>query len=179
MRKNETAEEWRAVPGTDGLYSVSSYGRVRSEPIPGRVGRQRGRILSPHADTKGYPIFVACFTSGMRWTAKVHRAVAAAFLGACPEGMQVNHKDGDKLNNHVENLEYVSCKDNIVHGWETGLYRPREGEIAGNVKLTEDDVRAIRAIYPAKSLHELGELYGVSFATIQLIVKRKTWKHVA
>lgn len=174
-------EKWLAIPGTDGLYSISSHGRVRSEPVhTSNVGRVRGRILSPRASRKGYLIFRVCLRNGMQWQTSVHRAVAAAFIGPCDDGMQVNHKDGDKTNNRPENLEYVSCRDNVRHCWVNGLHSVEhcQGEANNKAKLTEDDVRSIRAIHPAKSLDELAVLFGVTKQAVWCVVKRKTWAHV-
>lgn len=177
--QNNSPEEWRAVVGAEGFYSASTMGRVRSEPTAAKTaGRQRGRVLCPSEDTKGYLIFRVCLPSGVQWTAKVHRVVAEAFLGSCPAGMQVNHKDGNKKNNHPENLEYVSCRENVRHGWANGLYAARAGESHNMARLTEDDVRAIRAIYPARSLTDLAREFGVTVQNVSMIVRRKTWKHV-
>lgn len=181
MTPRDEGECWRAIPGTDGQYSVSDRGRVRSEPLPGRSGRQRGRVLTPRKGRKGYLLFRVCLTSGMQWHSTVHAAVAAAFIGSRPEGVQIDHKDGDKANNRVENLEYVTCRENIRRSWEAGQHTADHcrGELNEKAKLTEDEVKAIRAIHPAKSLKELAEMYGVSVQNIALVVKRKTWKHVA
>ena len=107
-------EEWRPVPGAEGYYSVSSLGRVRSEPLPHPcVGRQRGRVLKLSRDSKGYLIFKLCLPGERGRTTKAHRAVAAAFLGPPAGDAQVNHRNGDKSDNRPENLEYVSCRENI------------------------------------------------------------------
>ena len=173
-------DEWRAIPGTDGLYSVSRSGLIRSEPLPGRTGKQRGRTLKPRPNKKGYLVFRVCLTNGMQWTTTVHRAVASAFIGQCGEGMQINHKDGDKTNNRVENLEYVTCLENVRHSWATGLHKDdhRKGSQHNMAKLTESDARSIRAIYPTKSLAELGQMFGVTKQAIASIIKRKTWTHI-
>lgn len=173
-------ETWVIIPGTDGLYSASTLGRVRSEPVPGTTGRQRGRVLTPTEDRKGYLKFRVCLRDGRQWITKVHQVVAVAFIGPRPDGMQVNHKDGDKKNNRPENLEYVSCRDNVRHCWANGLHGVEhcQGEANNHAKLTADDVRSIRAIYPAKSLAELARLFNVTPQAVWAVVKRKTWTHV-
>ena len=178
---NAALEEWRLIPVTDGYYSVSNLGRVRSEPINAkRVGRQRGRILSPCPDTKGYLFFRAIIPGGRSRNIKVHRAVAAAFIGAARDGMQVNHRDGDKLNNAVGNLEYMTCRENIHHCWRNGLHGVEHCRGAANccAKLTEDDVRVIRQLHPSMCLSQLAGLYGISKTTVSSIVRRRTWRHV-
>ena len=176
------AEEWRAIPGSDGLYSVSSLGRVRSEPIQtSRCGRQRGRVLQCGCDSKGYLQFGMYVTSNRRQTMKVHRAVALAFLGPRPPGAQVNHKSGDKLDNAVGNLEYVTCRENIRHGWNRGLYTAAHvrGEKNPWAKLTTEDIRHIRELSATTTPSELAQRFRVSTQNIWDIVTRKTWKHVA
>lgn len=107
-------EMWRQIQGTHGAFEVSNNGRVRSN-------LRDGRILKQQKDTKGY-CRVRVTLDGKKRSFKVHREVARAFLanpGALP---QVNHIDGDKENNHVENLEWVSNTDNAHHAIRTGLW---------------------------------------------------------
>ncbi len=175
----ESTETWAIVPGTDGLYSASNFGRIRSEPVSQQTaGRQRGRVLSPIKNRKGYRWFRACFLNRKSKGFTVHKAVALTFLGPIPQGLQVNHKDGNKENNRPENLEYVSCRDNIRHCWDTGLHVPTIGENHGLAKLTDDDVRNIRASHPAKSLAAIASTYHMTKQAIWHVVKRKTWTHV-
>lgn len=176
------AEKWKTVPGSDGLYSVSNLGWVQSEPIQtSRVGRQRGRILKCYPDTKGYPQFSMSLPGGRRIRMKVHRAVALAFLGPRPSGAQINHKSGDKLDNSVANLEYVTCRQNIRHGWKTGLYSAEHSRGARNraAKLTASDVRQIRDMHPQMGVAALAKQFGVTQENIWQVIKRKTWQHVA
>ncbi len=178
----EVAEEWRPVPGAEGLYSVSSFGRVRSEPVrTSHVGKQRGRILTCYSDRKGYPQFKICLPGSRSKTVKVHRIVALAFLGPRPVGAQINHKSGNKLDNSMGNLEYVTCQENIQHGWRTGLFSAdhTRGENSHKAKLTEETVREIRRLRPVCSLSELARRFGVSKQNISQIAKGMTWRHVA
>src|SRR5688572_5559130 len=94
-----TTEEWRPIPEYEGLYSVSNYGRVRRE-IPVH------RHLKPVATVYGYTV-VSLSWYGLRQTHKIHRLVTAAFLGPCPDNMEVNHMDRVKSNNNLSNLEYI------------------------------------------------------------------------
>jgi hypothetical protein len=178
----QAAEEWRTIPGSEGLYSVSDLGRVRSEPIQtSRLGRQRGRILRCCPGTKGYLQFRLCRLDGRQTTTKVHRVVALAFLGPRPLGAQINHKSGNKLDNSVSNLEYVTCRQNIRHAWRIGLYSRDHmcGERSHRARLTAEDVRHIRSPRANTSLAELARQFGVTKSTVSQVIKRKTWKHVA
>ena len=167
------AEEWRAVVGYEGLYEVSNLGRVR------RVGAGRGatvgRILETRSDRNGYR-FVELTHHGQRHGVSVHRLVAAAFLGPSPEGQQVNHIDRDKMNSALSNLEYVTPSENVAHAYRTGVV-PRQGIRHGMAKLTEEQVRAIRAA--SGTLKEIGDRFGVHLSTIHLIRSEKHWRHLS
>jgi hypothetical protein len=82
---------------------------------------------------RGYR-FVSLYDSGVGRQEYVHRLVAAAFIGPCPDGMQVNHKDLDKSNNHFNNLEYVTSQGNMAHAHAAG-------RLNGSPKYTPDQVR--------------------------------------
>lgn len=113
-------ENWRAVEGTDGMIEISDLGRIRSN-------LRDGRILKPTEDKKGY-LRIKITLNRVHHSYKVHRMVAEAFIPN-PEGKaQVNHKDGNKKNNAVSNLEWVSNAENMRHAYENGLnrYHPEE-----------------------------------------------------
>jgi len=181
-RESPTTEEWRLIPGSEGYYSVSSFGQVRSEPTNHRtVGRKRGRILKCYPDNKGYHQFSICLPGGRRKTMKVHRAVALAFMGPRPPRAQINHISGNKDDNSVTNLEYVSCRRNIHHAWALGLRTAEQvqGEKHGRSKLTADDVREIRSYCGQTTVKQLAQRFGVTVQCIYAVIKHKTWRHVA
>ena|SRR6266478_943700 len=111
-------EEWRAVAIDDGRYrdryEVSNTGQVRASPSVHVGGSKPGRILFQATDNKGYRQ-VYLYFSRRQHTVKVARLVAVAFLGPRPDGLTINHIDGDKGNNHIENLEYITHQENINH----------------------------------------------------------------
>ena len=115
-----TEEIWRPVVGYEGLYEVSSYGRVRSldRYVKGRYGNYRlhkGKILSPAKDKTGYlKVVLSC--NGKSKTIKVHRLIAQTFILNPDNLPEVNHKDEDKTNNRVENLEFCNRKYNCNYG---------------------------------------------------------------
>lgn len=109
-------EEWRTVKGYEGLYEVSSLGRVRSLDRYDRMNRfWKGRILNLHTGTGGY-LFVALSSNGKEKNYLVHRLVAQAFLPNPDNLPQVNHRDEVKINNRVENLEWCDREYNINYG---------------------------------------------------------------
>lgn len=179
--QGSSAEEWRVIPGSEGYYSVSNLGRVRSEPLAVRTtGRQRGGILQPCPDTKGYLQFAMCLPGRGTLRMKVHRAVALAFLGPRPDGAQINHISGDKMDNRVWNLEYVSCRQNVRHSWAVGLRTAEQvcGERHGMAKLTATQVREIRSAHGVPH-RTLALQHGVTPQCISDIVKGRTWRRVA
>ena len=102
-------EQYRTVQGYEGLYEVSNYGRVKSL----KFGKEK--LLKPQADTKGY-LFVDLCKDGKVKHHLVHRLVASTFIENPDNLPQVNHKDENKTNNNVENLEWCSHKDNCNYG---------------------------------------------------------------
>jgi hypothetical protein len=167
-------EEWRSID--NGRYSVSNLGRVRRD-APGK-GARVGRVLKRYSGHQEYWEVNLGYAHHY-----VHRLVAEAFLGACPPGKEVNHMDGDKRNAAAENLEYVTRAENAKHAFRLGLTRVPglKGERNPNAKLTDSAVRDIRARYAPGSvtLKHLASEYDVSPDLIGLVVKRKTWRHIA
>lgn len=114
------AETSRYVPGTDNAYSVTDDGRIYSHSRVCSAGRLRkGRWLKPYRNEKGY-LVLANPINGER---KVHRIVALTFLGEPVEDQQVNQKNGNKEDNRVSNLEWVSPSENIQHSWAMGQHK--------------------------------------------------------
>lgn len=168
-------ERWADVVGFEGVYSVSTLGRVMR--VKGGAGCQAGRILKPDTVTKGY--LRVCLYMGKRGNARrpmVHQIVAAAFLGPCPSGYQVNHIDGNKTNNRPGNLEYVTLFDNIRHANATGLHDMR-GEKHPQHKLTPMEVQKVRNLYAtgAWSQRALAAKFAISQTQIGRIVRNESW----
>ena len=172
-------EQWRPVVGYEGLYSVSSHGRIRDEIDRNRYRAGRIRAGCPNAD--GY-LRISLTKDFKRKKWFVHKLVAEAFIGLPVDGMEVNHIDGVKTNNRLDNLEYRTHQGNMRHACDNDLWNPavRFGVDHPLAKLTPDKVRAMRAEYAEGhiSYPKLAEKYGVTCYATQQAVKRQTWKHV-
>lgn len=167
-------EEWRAIPDTDGAYSVSSMGRIRRNH--GVVGGPR--ILRGSKNGAGYVCCALC-CNGRRISSKVHALVAAAFLGPRPPGFHVNHISGNKSDNAITNLEYVTLEENLSHARRMGIAGGGlQGSANAHAKLTADQVRDIRRRRPETPLRDLAATYGVTMTNISHIARRKTWRHI-
>lgn len=166
---------WAAIEGYEGIYAVSDTGEVMSmnykkSMLPGLLGFN---VL------RGYLAVHLCKPGIKEKRVQVHKLVAEAFIGPRPSGMNINHKNGIKSDNRVENLEYVTPSRNSKHSFEIGL-QCNKGEQHSRHKLTDDAVRDIRrrAIGP-ESKRALAREYSVSYAAIHYVVTRKRWAHVS
>ena len=132
MSNVKEPEQWKAITGYEGLYEVSSYGRVKSisryeshyekhHGIRRLVKRhQKGRILKTSMRKTGYVQIILSKQSKIR-TFTVHRLTAQEFCPGFKSSLHVNHKDGIKDNNHYKNLEWVTRTENMIHARDIGL----------------------------------------------------------
>lgn len=166
-------EVWKQVLGFEGKYDISNFGRLKN--VQRGSGIVTGRILAPGKNLGGYHQYTLG-KSGGRHTA--HLLVMQAFVGSRPDGMQINHKNGIKADNRLENLEYMSAADNKLHSCRV-LGRAR-GESHGNAKITDDDVREIRLLGSTTSLThaEIGLRFGITNKNVGYIIRKQAWPHV-
>lgn len=177
------SEEWRRCP-TYPLFEVTQDGRVRYaidtkkhpagyEPQISEHNLGYLRVSMPNGRRRGKKLYTQ---------RGVHVLVADAWIGPCPDGLEINHRDGDKHNNAVDNLEYVTHAQNQAHAknvlgkWSNML----KGENHPNHKLTAKQVYYIKLSLRDKlmSYPELAEMYDVDKETIYMIASGRTWKHV-
>lgn len=109
----------------------------------------------------------------------LHRLVYSSFVGDIPEGMQINHIDGNKANNHISNLEVCTPSENVRHAYELGLASGHCGEANGNAKVTEEDVRQMYGLFKlGYSNKDVGDIYGLSDRYISLVRHGHRWKEL-
>lgn len=162
---------WKDITGYEGLYKISQCGEIFSV--------RRNHIISPFL-ASGYNEIVLS-KNGVRKKWLVHRIVAGEFI-VNEKGLPcVNHIDGNKLNNCVDNLEWCTYKENMKHAIETGLYKVWGSDNPAS-KLLEDEVRYIQGVYKKGdkkfSAAALGRMFGVDPKTIWNIVNNRTWRTV-
>lgn len=110
--------EWRPVKGFEDLYHISNEGILKR--IKGGRRTYVGRILNPYKNRHGY-LVVSLSRNDINTQASIHSLVARSFIGDRPEGMGINHKDANKTNNNVLNLEYCTLEENLNHARNLGL----------------------------------------------------------
>jgi len=114
-------EIWKDIKGWEGFYQISNFGNVKSLKRKSSIGRLlKERLLKPTPDTKGY-LRVAFHIKSKATHYSVHRLVGLMFLENPLNKEQINHKDGNKENNNVSNLEWCTNKENSDHAYNTGL----------------------------------------------------------
>lgn len=151
------AEKWADIPGFAGVYQISSEGRVRSASrvIKRRragkadvIAQYASRLLTPHACSNGYlSIQLGCNSKNHL----VHRLVAAAFIPG-DQTLQVNHKNGIRHDNRVENLEWLSCSDNHRHSYKELTRKQHKLTRAVKVSKAGTEIRFSSASDAAKFL---------------------------
>lgn len=164
--------EWKPVIGYEMKYEVSSNGVVRN--VVSKIE------VRQHTNPDGYMELTLCMEGKQRWF-KVHRLVAEAFIGSCPIGKEVNHKDRIRFNNRWDNLEYVTHSENLRHASRNGAKFGAPGEKNGNAILNKILVRKIRKEHESgafKSYADLSRHLGVAYHLVRWVVNGTTWGSV-
>ena len=166
-------EIWKPVKGFEDRFEVSNMGRVRNI--------HKKNILKSYIPNNGYHTLRIYVGDGKARNFSIHRFVAEAFIPNPEHKPQVNHIDGDKQNNNVENLEWVTARENAIHAFNAGL-RTSIGSNHPNSKLTETMVSEIKKDYVRGSrqygARPLARKYGVDQKAIYSIIHNETWTHV-
>lgn len=177
---------WGTILGQEGKYQISYTGKVKSLPkkIKNRNGTFRYSnelILKNRLRSKDGYYFVSFYDNYKFTTQTIHRLVAMAFIPNPENKPYVNHIDGNKLNNHVSNLEWANCSENMLHAYRTGIAISQKGSKCHKSKMTESNVLAIRRLYkrnPFVNRRNIAKKFGVAYNTITCVILRKTWTHI-
>lgn len=161
-------EIWKEIQDSKG-YMVSNYGRVLSPDIEfyGGIKHQKihkkGRILSSKVVVNGYNKAGIFYHERGLILESVHRLVAAAFILNPENKSQINHIDGNKLNNYYRNLEWVTPKENTVHAHENGLVKCKRGinKDSQNKRVVQIDLATSRKIREFESIKQASEITGI------------------
>ncbi len=187
------SEQWSDVQSFEGYYQVSTHSRIKSldrwVSANGGKSFRKGRLLRPG---QGVYLHVVLSKKGVTTNHLLHRLLAVAFIPNPDNKPEVNHKDGNKRNNDLSNLEWSTSKENKEHACRLGLMdsgpnpnKARKGTAHGCAKLTEEDIPTIRLM--AKQGMGFTEIARVLASqknitltgeNISMIVHRKTWRHV-
>ena len=169
---------WKSVVGYEGIYEVSSDGQIKRLKRITIYVRRGNRVLSRITEKIligtinrcGY-IQVCIPKDGKCRARLVHQLVALTWIGERPEGKQINHKDGDKTNNQIENLEYVTSKENIRHAVANGL--------TTNTKATDQQlIHGRQLIQSGVTIKEAAERVGISIFILQRFNAGKSRFHL-
>lgn len=174
-------ETWKPVIGYEGIYEVSDTGRVKRIAgwSDGRKTKPVG-ILRINPNKRYARVILHNKLIGDPKYLLVHRIVMAAFVGPLPSGMEVNHKNGKKHDNRLENLEYMTHPDNQLHAHRVLKIHHFKGSESGTAKVNESQVALMRELRrQGWMLKDLAVKFGLSISTICWICKNKAWRHVS
>lgn len=164
-------ETWKDIEGFDGMYQVSTHGRVKS------LKRGRELIMSNINTTYGY-LRVKFWKDKKEYPFAVHRLVGFAFLPTIEGKNEINHIDGNKKNNHLSNLEWCNRSENMRHADQTGLRIMLKGQRNPKAKVTDEIVRLIRNERKGIFQKDIANEFNLKQQTISKIINRKLWPHV-
>lgn len=171
-------EKFAEIKGFKGLYQIGCFGSIKSlERIVKVTDRGNRRIsekvLRVCPNTNGYLTAVLC-KGGIKKTHCIHQLVGNCFVSGRKKGLQLNHKDGDKNNNHFSNLEWVTASENTLHSYQIGLKKRPFGEANPMVRLSDKEVAKIRKKYSkGHSISELCDQFGITSKWCKKIIRNK------
>lgn len=177
LKENEEVRQI-VIDGKETKYYVSSFGRIFS--FYHRRAIDPPRELSPAVSPYGY-LHVSLQTGKVQRTFFVHRLVASAFIENPEEKPQINHKDGNKQNNAVENLEWATSKENINHAFQNGMHDDSIGEKHYNAVATKRQIENVCLLLSLNkdSKRDIAQKVGVPLHVVENVYSGKSWTKVS
>lgn len=167
-------EQLRQVPGFEGLYVISNYGKVQR--LTAGNNTYAGKVLKPLVNKRtGYP-YVKLTKNGKVYKKQLHIMVAQLFLeDPHNDNLIVNHIDGNKQNPYYKNLEWITRSENTKHAIRHGLQKLCFGADNGATRLKFNQVESLRSDYESGKFtqKELSEKYGVSLVYVSNLINKK------
>lgn len=162
---------WKQIPALGGRYEASTSGEIRHI--------EKKNIRKARKNKCGYlqMNFSRCDGTGKSKTILVHKLIAMTFLENPNNLENINHIDGNKQNNAIENLEYCTRSENLKHAFAMGLHKARKGEESPRAKLTNEQAQEVRKLYREKriSQQKIAGFFNVSQRTVSKIVNGKRY----
>lgn len=162
-------------------YEISNFGRVRSWRHSKGLRKTPYYFYNYGNDNNGY-LYVSLYNKeNKRKSLKIHRLIAEHFIENKDNKPEVNHKDGNKQNNVIVNLEWVTKSENTIHAFRLGLRKIIKGEDHVNSKYTAEQIIKVKKLYKLNiySLSEIAKLCDISdFRYVHKIISNKVWSHI-
>lgn len=172
--ENLEGEVWVDIEKYKGVYMISNKLRIK------RIMHRKNptdKLMKYYSPENDYHI-TGLTVNGKVNSELVHRLVAIAFIPNPLNLPEVNHKNGIKSDNRIENLEWVTCAENTQHAFDTGLNKGKKGRHYNFINLTEKDILEIRAIGNSVSAMVLGQKYKIGRNNIYKILNKEVWNNI-
>lgn len=187
--KSLSNEIWLPVKNYENFYHISNMGRLKIlDRVCWKSNKKKDvtkfkceRLSAGVPNDKGYPQHILINENSDKWTRMIHLIVAEHFIPNPENKPQVNHKNGIKTDNRVENLEWVTAKENSQHAYETGLTKAIFGDNHYQAKINSKKAMEIKLLLKNKNnrtLQEIADICNVNRSIVKNISQNSTWKHI-